>query len=43
MRDCYSVFLYGVALIVSCNDWLVDIKRGSLEEDWLLSNAIVYE
>ena len=43
MRDCYSVFLYGVALIVCCNDWLEDIKRGSLEEDWLLSNSIVYE
>ena len=43
MRDCYSVFLYGVALIVCCNDWLEDVKRGSLEEDWLVTNSIVYE
>ena len=42
MRDCYTVFLYGVAMIVCCNDWLEDIARGSLEEDWLLKNAIVY-
>ena len=43
MRDCYSVFLYGVACIVCCNDWLENIKRSSLEEEWLLANSIVYD
>ena len=43
MRDVYTVFLYGVACIVCCNDWLENIKRGSLEEEWLLANSIVYD
>ena len=43
MRDCYTLFLYGVACNVCCNDWLEDIKRGSLGEDWLVANFIVYD
>jgi len=39
----YSVFLYGVACIVCCNDWMEGIKRGSHAEEWLLTNSIVYD
>ena len=39
----YWVFLYGVAQIICCNDWLAGIKEGTQEMDWLLANSIVYE
>ena len=39
----YRRFLYGTAIIVSTNTWMQGIKRGSSEEEWLLSNAIVYD
>ena len=39
----YQKYLYGVAMICCCNDWLANIHRGNQEEDWLLKNAIVYE
>ena len=39
----YRVFLYGVALIVCCNDWLDGIKEDSPAEEWLVQNSVVYQ
>ena len=39
----YRVFLYGVAMICCCNDWMEGIDRGSAAEEWLLTNSIVYD
>ena len=39
----YRCFLYGVAMICCCNDWMEGIMRGGAAEEWLLTNSIVYE
>ena len=39
----YRVFLYGVAMVCCCNDWMEGIDRGSAAEEWLLTNSIVYD
>ena len=39
----YRVFLYGVAMVCCCNDWMEGITRGSAAEEWLLTNSIVYD
>ena len=42
-EHAYWRFLYGVPMIICCNDWLVGITPGSEEEKWLLANSIVYD
>ena len=42
-QHIYHLFLYGCAIIVSCNDWMQGITPESLEEDWLEKNSIVMQ
>ena len=42
-EHAYWKYLYGIALVVCCNDWMEGIKPGSEEEHWLVANAIVYD
>ena len=39
----YHVWLYGIPLIVSCNDWMASLPSASEEAKWLRTNAIVVE
>ena len=42
-EHAYWKFLYGVPLMICCNDWLTGIEPGSEDEKWLLANSIVYD
>ena len=42
-EHAYWKYLYGIALIISCNDWLKGITPDSEAANWLRDNSIVYQ